>query len=346
MTSTPASSPAKVAAPGKPRGWPVPVGTALALLCVMGLSVFIGPSGIGPGAVLAGVLHPATLNGVIVWQIRMPRIALGALVGIALATAGVIFQTLFRNPLTDPYVVGSASGAAFGATLALVVLPATLLPWSLSVGAFIGALLAVAAAVAIAARTRYQAMVNLLLIGYAISVILGAAIALLLTVDRQDLASVFFWELGSLSSASWQTVWITLPLVAVGSFVPLALRSDLNALLLGEDEARSVGVDVPRVRLLLIAAASLLTAAAVAAAGIIGFVGLVAPHAIRRLSGESHHRILPTAALGGGAFLVVADAVARSIPGLGEIPIGIVTALVGGPLFVYLLTRRPGGEPN
>lgn len=323
----------------------MPAVATLVLLVVMGLSIGIGPSGIGPGQVLRGIAHPATLDGVIVWQIRMPRIALGALVGIALATAGVIFQTLFRNPLTDPYVVGSASGAAFGATLALVVLPAALLPWSLSAGAFAGALLAVAAAVAIASRTRLGSMVNLLLIGYATSVILGAAIALILTIDRQDLETVFFWELGSLSSATWQTVWITLPLVVAGSLVPLGLRSELNALLLGEDEARSMGVDVVRLRLLLIAAASLLTAAAVAAAGIIGFVGLVAPHAIRRLSGESHHRLLPTAALAGGAFLVLADAVARSIPALGEIPIGIVTALVGGPMFIYLLTRRGGAIP-
>lgn len=325
------------------RLW-VPAATAGVLWCVMAASLWIGPSYIGPGAVVSGLLHPGSLNGVIVWQIRMPRIVLGALVGSALATAGVIFQTLFRNPLTDPYVVGSASGAAFGATLALVLVPASLLPWSLSVGAFVGALAAVAGAVAIASRTRASPMVNLLLIGYATSVILGAAIALLLTVDRQDLESVFFWELGSLASASWQTVWITLPLTVSGSLVPLVLRSDLNALLLGEDAARSLGVDVPRLRLLLIAAASLLTAAAVSAAGIIGFVGLVAPHAIRRLGGESHYRLLPTAALAGGAFLVAADSVARSIPSLGEIPIGIVTALVGGPMFIYLLTQRQGSE--
>lgn len=328
---------------GPLRQWSVPTGVGLALALVMGGSLFVGPSAIGPARVWAGLWHPATLDGVIVWQIRMPRIVLGALVGFALATAGVIFQTLFRNPLTDPYVVGSASGAAFGATLVLVVGSPAIVAWALPAGAFAGALLAVLAAVAIASRTRVHTMVNLLLIGYATSVVLGAAIALLLTVDRQNLETVFFWELGSLSGATWQTVAVALPLVTAGSLVPLALRSDMNALLLGEEEALTLGVPVPRVRLLLIFAAALLTAAAVAAAGIIGFVGLVAPHAIRRLSGESHHRLLPTAALAGAAFLVVADAVARSIPSLGEIPIGIVTALVGGPLFVYLLTKRPGG---
>jgi len=324
---------------GRPAALPAAV-TATALLCAAAGSVLVGPSGLSPAAVVHGLLHPHTFDGLVVWQLRLPRIAAAALVGAALALAGAVLQGVFRNPLTDPYVVGGASGAAFGATVTLLVAPAALATGLLPVGAFAGALGAVGLALVVAARSPARAAVTLLLVGYAVSVILGAAISLLLLIERQNLQQILFWELGSVADATWPAIRIALPLIALGSLAPFAYRAELDALLLGEGDAASLGVDVGRVRLLLVASAALLTAVAVGLAGVIGFVGLVAPHAVRRLVGPGHRRLLPAAALAGAAFLVAADTAARALPSVGEIPIGVVTALVGGPMFIYLLTTR------
>jgi iron complex transport system permease protein len=317
--------------------------TAAALVACLALSTFVGPAGLSPAAVFRGIAHPGSLEGVIVWQLRLPREFTAALVGAALAVAGAVLQGVFQNPLTDPYVVGSASGAAFGATITLLLAPAALAAYILPAGAFAGALAAVLVALAVAARSAGRGAVTLLLVGYAVSVILGAAISLLLLLERQNLQAIFFWELGSVADATWSPLRLALPLAALGAVVPFAYRWELDALLLGEGDASAMGVDVGRVRLHLVASASLLTAVAVALAGIIGFVGLVAPHSVRRLVGPGHRLLLPASALTGGAFLVAADTVARSLPALGEVPIGVVTALVGGPLFVYLLTARSRG---
>ncbi len=331
-----------MAAP-RPRPASLPVVVAAAALAAsLGVSLLVGPAGLTPGAVLAGILHPASLGGVIVWELRLPRAVTAALVGAALALSGAILQGVFQNPLTDPYVVGGASGAAFGATLTLLLVPAALSAYLLPVGAFAGALGAVFVALAVAARSIGRSAVTLLLVGYSVSVILGAAISVLLIVQRQNLQEIFFWELGSVADATWLPLRIALPLFLAATVVPFAWRYELDALSLGEADAGAMGVDVARVRLGLVAAASLLTAVAVALAGVIGFVGLVAPHAVRRLVGPAHRRLLPAAALAGAAFLVAADTAARSVPAVGEIPLGVVTALVGGPLFVYLLTTRRG----
>lgn len=322
------------------RGGRATGAAAIALAAAVTVSLAIGPAGLSPAAVLSGIVHPDTFAGTIVWQLRMPRVATAAAIGAALALAGVVLQGVFRNPLTDPYVVGGASGAAFGATLTLLLVPALLGPYVLPIGAFAGSLGAVALALTAATRSRSRSSVTLLLAGYAVSVVLGAAISLLLMLQRQNLQAIFFWELGSVANATWSSLALATPLLLVASVAPFAFRGELDALLLGESDARSFGVDVRRVRLWLIASASLLTAVSVSLGGIIGFVGLVAPHAVRRLVGPGHRQLLPAAALTGSAFLVAADTVARSIPALGEIPIGIVTALVGGPLFVYLLTTR------
>jgi iron complex transport system permease protein len=320
---------------------PIALGCA-ALAAALAGSVLVGPAALPPGAVAHGLLHPASLAGVIVWQLRLPRAASAALVGAALALAGSVLQGVFQNPLTDPYVVGSASGAAFGATLSLLLAPAALAVYVLPVGAFAGALAAVFTALAVSARSLGRSAVTLLLVGYALSVILGAAISLLLILQRQNLQQIFFWELGSLAAATWQPLRLAAPLLLLGGLLAFAFRYELDALSLGEADARAMGVDVARVRLVLVAAASLLTAVAVAVAGIVGFVGLVAPHAMRRLVGPAHRRLLPAALLAGAAFLVAADTAARSIPAVGEVPLGVVTALIGGPLFVYLVARRRG----
>ncbi|MCL6595908.1 MAG: iron ABC transporter permease [Firmicutes bacterium] len=317
----------------------IPAGLALA--AALAGSALVGPAGLSPGQVWHGLWHPSSIDGVILWRLRMPRELTAAAVGSALSLAGTVLQGVFHNPLADPYIVGAASGAAFGATLSLLVAPAAVAAFVLPVGAFLGALGAVAVALGVAARTLGRSTVTLLLVGYAVSVVLGAAISLLLLLDRQNLETIFFWELGSVATATWAGLVPALPLIALAAVVPFAYRWELDALLLGEADAASLGVDVARVRLLLLASASLLTAAAVALAGIIGFVGLVAPHAVRRLVGAGHRRLVPAASLAGAAFLVAADTAARSIPVLGEVPIGVVTALTGGPLFVYLLVTRP-----
>lgn len=327
--------------PRAPGGGPI-VACAGALTATLALSVLVGPAGLAPAAVMSGLLHPASLAGVIVWQLRLPRAVTAALIGCALALAGSILQGVFQNPLADPYVVGSASGAGFGATLSLLVAPAALAAYALPVGAFAGALAAVALALAVSARSIGRSSVTLLLVGYALSVILGAAISLLLILQRQNLQEIFFWELGSVADATWRPLRVALPLLVIAAVVPFAFRYELDALTLGEADARAMGVDVARVRLGLVAAASLLTAVAVALGGVIGFVGLVAPHAVRRLIGPAHRRLLPAAALAGAAFLVAADTAARILPAIGEVPLGVVTALVGGPVFIYLLTTRRG----
>ncbi len=318
------------------------VAAAAALVVALVVSLLVGPAGLSPMAIWHGIGHPGSLAGVIVWQLRMPRAVTAAVVGAALALSGTVLQGVFQNPLTDPYVIGGASGAAFGATLTLLLAPAALAAYLLPVGAFAGALGAVVLALAIAARSMARSGVTLLLVGYSVSVILGAVISLLLIVQRQDLQQIFFWELGSVADATWSPLRVALPLFAVGAALPVALRYELDALSLGEADALALGVDVGRVRLMLVAAASLLTAVAVGLSGVIGFVGLVAPHAVRRLVGPAHRRLLPTATLAGAAFLVAADTAARSVPAIGEIPLGVVTALVGGPLFIYLLTKRVG----
>jgi iron complex transport system permease protein len=309
-----------------------------ALVAVMLASTWIGPAHLSPGQVVHGFLNPASLDGVILWQVRLPRVAAGAEVGMALAAAGTVFQGVFQNPLTDPYVLGSASGAAFGAALGLVLAPSAF--WVLPFGGFAGALGAVALAMALGSRLGGGGLARLLLVGYALSVLLGAALSLLLLFDQQAFETILFWEMGSLASATWSSVLRALPMLVVGLALPMLLRYDMNALPLGDEEARSVGIDLLRLRRVLLACAALLTAAAVSTAGIIGFVGLVAPHAVRRLVGESHARLLPAATLAGGTFLVAADTVARSLPAVGEVPIGVVTALLGGPLFLYLLSRH------
>jgi iron complex transport system permease protein len=312
---------------------------ALVLLAAAVLAATaIGPTPIPLGRVFALLLHPtASVQAAIVWQIRLPRVLGGVLVGAGLAMAGTVFQALLKNPLADPYIIGTSSGASFGATLVEVLAPASgLLP----LGAFAGATAAVVAAYTVARRRRGFSTATVVLVGYALSVLLGAGTSLLLTFNRTALTAIFFWELGGLGTLVWPQVATLAATLAVTALVVFYRRAELDALALGEAEAATLGVPVGRVRWWLILAASLMTAVAVSYAGVIGFVGLVSPHVARRLVGASHHRMLGTAMMGGGLFLLLADTVARSLPfGVGEIPVGIVTALVGGPFFIALLVR-------
>jgi len=290
-----------------------------------------------------GVGHtPEDTTRTIVLQIRLPRIILAIVVGAGLASAGTVFQGLFRNPMADPYIIGVSAGAALGATVAIVsgltfavagVSAVTLL-------AFTGALGVTLLVYRLAWAHGDVAVEHLLLAGVAVGAFLGAIISTLQLFGGESLQQVIFWLMGGFSGRTWEHTLLAMPYVAAGYAVARLLARDLNLLVLGDETARSLGVSVARSRGLLIVAGSLTAAAAVAVSGLIGFVGLVVPHLMRLLTGPDHRRLLPAAALAGGLTLLLADTLARSIAAPAEIPVGIVTAALGAPFFLYLLRRH------
>ncbi|MDP9357161.1 MAG: iron chelate uptake ABC transporter family permease subunit [Chloroflexota bacterium] len=278
----------------------------------------------------------------ILFEIRLPRIALAALVGGALALAGATYQGIFRNPLADPYLLGIASGAGFGAVLAFVLpLPAALYGIGIVQGlAFLGALVTVAVVYLLARVGRSTPMTTLLLAGVASGALASAATAYLMYVRGDKLLVIYAWLLGGFNVATWQEVRLVAPAVLVSAVaIGLSART-LNVLQLGEEQAAALGVNIERAKLVLVVGATLATAAAVSAGGLIGFVGLIVPHVARLLFGPDHRRLIPLATLCGASFLVAADTAARSLPGPSEIPVGVVTAAVGAPFFLFLLRRQ------
>ena len=284
---------------------------------------------------------PETWN-TILWQLRLPRVAQGALVGAALAMSGTAYQGLFKNPLADPYLVGVASGAGLGAVIVLLTgIPLYLAGVSLlPVAAFTGGTGAVLVAYSIARNSRGTPTTTLILAGVAIAALTGAASSLLIMRSDPELRPVLAWLMGSLISSEWRESAIVLAYVAPGMAILLGFGRMLNVLQLSEDHAAMLGVPVEKVKLLLIAAATLVTAAAVSFSGLIGFVGLVAPHVVRLIWGSDYRFLLPMSAIVGATFLVLADLVARTIVSPGELPVGMVTAFCGAPFFLYLLRRR------
>ena len=316
-----------------------------ALLAAVSLaSATVGPVPIAPRTVAEVALSP--LPGVttdapgsyrtIVLQVRLPRIVLGALVGFALAAAGTVMQGFFRNPMADPSIIGVSSGAAVGA-VAVIVTGATI-PFGLPLAAFAGALAAAFGVYLIASEGGRTPVATLLLAGVAVQTFLGAVISFMLVHAGWDLREAVYWLMGHLHDSTWGKVRVA-ALVAVPSVVALGFYArDLNVLLSGEEDAHALGVDVERTKRVLLAVASVLTAGAVAVSGVIGFVGLIVPHIMRLLVGPDHRALLPTSALAGASFLVATDTVARA--GAAELPVGIVTAALGAPFFLYLLRRR------
>jgi iron complex transport system permease protein len=321
----------------------------LALVALLGsltLALCVGRIPLAPGEVLAalaqglgladGAVEPRTAT--VVWHLRLPRVLAGALVGAALAAAGAAYQALFRNPLASPDLLGVSSGAALGAASAIVLgLPLLLVQGF----AFAGGIGAVAIVVGVAAATRgHDPVLTLVLAGVAIGALLGAGVALLkvLADPYNQLPAITFWLLGSLTGAAPGDLRAALPPVAAALAVLWLLRWRINVLSLGEDEARALGVDPARIRLAVVAVATLCTAAAVAIAGIVGWIGLLVPHAARLAVGPDFRRLLPVATLGGAAFLVLADSFARGIAPI-EVPLGVVTAVAGAPFFLWLLSR-------
>ncbi len=280
-------------------------------------------------------------TAVILFDLRMPRVALAALVGAALAVAGTLFQALFRNPMADPAIIGVSSGAAVGATAIILA------GWSAALGgfgvagaAFVGALATALLVYRLARVGPTVQVATLLLAGIAVAAVISSFISLVMTFAGQESRSIYFWLLGGMGSASWQQVVVALPLVAVGVGFSAWRVGDLNLTTLGEERAAQLGLEVERFKRLTLATGSLLAAAAVCFAGLIGFVGLMTPHILRRFVGSDHRRLLPAVVLGGATFMVLADLVARTAVSPEEIPVGAVTALLGGPFFLFLLRRE------
>jgi iron complex transport system permease protein len=315
---------------------------ALAVFAVAAavLGVGLGAAGLSPGSVAGALLRRGDAVDVgIVWSLRLPRVALGFLVGGVLAVAGAALQALVRNPLADPYLLGLSGGAGLGAVLALAA--GVVSAWLLPAAAFAGALAAtlIVYRLALVAGGALDGRI-LLLAGVVVGSLCGALVAGILAVsDASQLKAATLWLLGSLGGVGWSGVLALAVYVVPGLAILVAEARALNLLALGEEPALHLGADVARTKRRVYVAASLLAAASVAAAGIIGFVGLVVPHAIRLLKGHDHRALLPAAFLLGGAFLVLADALARTAFAPLELPVGVVTAVVGVPLFAVLLRR-------
>ncbi|HEX5479313.1 MAG TPA: iron ABC transporter permease [Dehalococcoidia bacterium] len=291
--------------------------------------------------------HDPTYDA-IVWDVRVPRVVLAGLVGATLGYAGATYQGVFRNPLAEPYLIGVAAGASVGATL-IIISPLYVAAGLLSPvppAAFCGALIAVALAYGLARAGRAVPVTGLILSGVAISSIGTSVVTYLMLTYTDRTISILNWTLGGFNTASWTKSAIALPYMVVALVLILPFARLLNVMQLDDDDARQLGVDVERVKLLLLGLASLATAAAVAVSGLIGFVGLIVPHTARMIFGPDYRRVLPMSAFFGASFLILADTLARSLDGGREIPIGVVTALIGAPFFLHLLRRyqRAAGE--
>ncbi len=322
----------------------------LSVIAVAGIAA--GTVAIAPGDTVAILAHRllgldltrtwTAAAETIVLDLRLPRVLTAAVVGAGLAVAGAAFQGLLRNPLADPYVLGTASGAALGASLAVIIpVRALFLQFGLLHAlAFLGALGAVFVVYRLSRVGSRAPMTSLLLTGYAVSSLLAAGLAMAMYLSGAGLRQIFAYLLGGFEASSWGRFAVAAPLIIAASVVIFLRARSLNGMLLGEEAAAHLGVDVRRERAILLAVASLATAASVAISGLIGFVGLVAPHVVRLIVGPNARLVLPLAALLGASLMVGADLVARL---LGEIPVGVVTAVVGAPFFLALLRRAQSG---
>jgi iron complex transport system permease protein len=338
-------------APISPR-WPLAI-TGVALIAVILVSTAIGPADLSISTVIGVLLShvpfvhyhssASTIDQAIVWDIRLPRVILGGIVGAMLAAGGASYQGVFRNPLADPYLLGVAAGAGLGATIVIVSHWGT--TSMLPVAAFIGGTAAVTLTYLVGAKFGGRSSgTSVVLAGVAVAALFTAAQTALQQQHSADLQAVYAWILGSLSLATWSDVWLILPYVVVSTTVLLMHRRLLDVLRLGEEEATSLGVNPRRVRLAVVAAATLGTAAAVSVSGLIGFVGIIVPHVVRLTTNASYRVVLPVSIVGGATFLILADLVARTIESPAEVPLGVVTAFVGGPFFIFVLRSRRANQ--
>lgn len=314
--------------------------------------ILVGATGIGSVRVAPAEILQALWNGVsgqrlssshtIIWHIRLPRVILAALVGTSLSLAGVAYQGLFRNPLADPYLLGVASGAGLGATLVMAFSASVPLFAIIGVpaSAFIVALFTVSAVILLAKRGNTIPLVSLILAGVVVGSSLTAATSFVMLSAREQASGILAWLLGSFALSSWSKIGSILPLILMAGTVMWLSSRALNLMQLGEEQAAQLGLPVETFKYGLIALATLATAAAVSVAGIIGFVGLMIPHAARLAFGPDHRTLVPISAVWGALFMVLTDLLARTLISPAELPVGIITALVGGPFFLYLLRRQ------
>ena len=313
------------------------------------VSLSLGPVHIPISHLASIILEPINLDLItyshteelVIEQLRLPRIIVGSLVGMALGVAGATMQGLFRNPMADPGIIGISAGGALGAVTAIALGISGIFYQALSVFAFLGAVGAAFLVYGIASVGGRFSMATLLLAGVAISAFFSAIVSaiMILVPSNEALREILFWLTGGLDSRSWEHVRLAAPPILGGSAVILTLSRDLNLLMLGDAEAKSMGVRVTAIRPALLAAASLITGVAVAVSGTIAFVGLVVPHMLRLVVGPDHRILIPLSAVGGALFMVIADTIARTVVQPAEFRVGIITAFIGAPFFIFLLIR-------
>ncbi len=334
---------------------PRALGVAIVLLVVSAaVGVSLGPTSLSLSTVWNGIAehlplvphgHVDPVDGAIMWQIRAPRVVLAAIVGAMLSGGGATYQGVFRNPLADPYLLGVAAGGGLGATIVIVSGGSGAL---LPVAAFAGASVAVVLTYALGSTTRWDTgpgsvgvgNTSIILAGVAVAALLTAVQTYLLQQHLTTIQTVYGWLLGQLTLASWSDVRTVAPYAAVAAVLLIALASRLDVLRVGEEEASTLGIDPGKLRLALIATATLGTGAAVAVSGLIGFVGIIVPHAVRLTTSSSYRILLPVSMVAGAAFLILADVVARTVQAPSEIPLGVVTAIAGAPFFLFVLRSR------
>jgi iron complex transport system permease protein len=314
------------------------------------LGILVGPVGLSPTGIVRELIDRLPLANVssgfseqeaaILWQLRMPRVVLGGLVGAMLAISGAAYQGVFRNPLADPYLLGVAAGAGLGATLAVAYLPFGA-DWPINplpMAAFAGALIGVAATYLLGrSGGRGRGTATLILAGVAVASFMTAAQTFVQQRNAETIRQVYAWILGALGTAGWREVVLILPYVIVSGAALWLHRRLLDVMSVGDEEASSLGVRATRVRLIVVVAATLGTAAAVAVSGLIGFVGIIVPHTVRMLLGSSYRVVLPLSVVFGAAFLILTDLLARTVISPAEVPIGVITAFFGAPFFLIVL---------
>jgi iron complex transport system permease protein len=277
----------------------------------------------------------------IIFMVRLPRIIMASLVGMGLGVVGGTFQSLFKNPMADPYILGISSGAALGAALAIVIrIPG--LAGNLSITtifAFIGAVCTTILVYSIAQVKGKVATINLLLAGSAVSFLMSSLISIIMVFNQEEVNKIVFWMMGSFNASSWKNIFIVAPIVIIGAAVIYFFYRDFNLMLVGEDNAKSLGVETEKLKKLIIIISSMIIAVCVSFSGIIGFVGFLVPHMVRIIFGPDNKALIPFSALGGAIFLLLADTAARVLVPPAELPVGAVTALIGSPYFIYLLIK-------
>ena len=322
-----------------------------ALIAAFLVGVAVGAVWISPVATIRLIAWKLGLTGrpddvsraaeVIVFQLRLPRVLLAAIVGGALAASGAVFQGLFRNPLADPAIIGVSSGAALGAVVVIVTVGAgSLGAFAVPLAAFVGAIATAFVVYRLARIGPAVHVATLLLAGIAIAAVISSFMSLVMSFSGEEIRDIYAWLLGGLVAQGWRSVEIVLPVVAVGVAGAWLVAHELNLISLGEERAAQLGVDLDRLKRTSIAVGALLAAAAVSVAGVIGFVGLMTPHLLRLVIGSDHRRLVPASVLGGATLLILADLIARTIVAPSELPVGVVTALIGGPFFIYLMRRE------